>query len=71
MAIVTAVALDSVSYKFVSVAGNILSLVLVRHYSAHVTASHAQDCPDWKLERPIFPWGSNISLFLFQKTRFL
>ncbi len=44
------------------------SLVLVGRYSAHASPSHAQHCPDRKLERPIFPWGSSISLFLFQES---
>ncbi len=50
MAIVTAVELDSISYKSVSILGS-SSLVLVRRYGAHATASHARDCTDWKLER--------------------
>ena len=50
MAIVTAVELDRASHKFVFIAGNTVSLVLVRRYRAHATASHAQDCPDWDLE---------------------
>ncbi len=47
------VTIDSVSYKFVSIPGNTVSLVLVRRYSAHAMASRAQDCPDWQLERSI------------------
>ncbi len=43
------------SSKFIFIAENTVSLALVRRYSAHATASHAQDCPDWELE--------NISLF--------
>ena len=30
-----------------------VSLALVRRYGAHATASHAQDCPDQKLERTL------------------
>ncbi len=30
------------------------SLVLVRDYSAYALALHAQDCPDWKPEKPSF-----------------
>ena len=55
MASVTAVELDSVSCKFVFIPEDKVSLVLVRRYRAHATASHTQDCPDWELE--------NISLF--------
>ncbi len=47
---------------------NMVSLVLVRRYGAHAMASHAQDCPDQKLERPTFPWSSSISLFLLQES---
>ncbi len=39
--------------------------------SAHASASHAQDCPDRKLERPILPWSSGISLCLLQEISFL
>ncbi len=49
--------------------GNTVSLVLVRRYSAHAMASHAQDCPDRKLERPILPWSSRISCFYCRKYR--
>ena len=43
------------------------SLALGRRYRAHATASHAQNCPDRELERPIFPWSSCINLFYFRK----
>ncbi len=59
------------SKKFVSIPENAVSLALVRRYSAHATASHAQDCPDQKLERPVLPWSSSISLFLLQEMSFL
>ena len=35
--------------------GSAVSLALVGRYSAHATALHAQDCPDWKLEKAFFP----------------
>ncbi len=57
--------------KVCSIPGNVISLALVRHYGAHATASHAQDCPDQTLERPILPWSSSISLCLLQEISFL
>ena len=71
LAIVTAVELDSISCKFVSIPENMVSLVLVGRYGAHASTSHAQDCPDRKLERPILPWSSGISLCLLQEISFL
>ena len=50
------------------VPGNTISLALAGRYSAHAMASHAQDCPDRKLERPIFLWRGNLSPFLFQES---
>ena len=44
------------------------SPVLVRRYRAHAAASHAQDCPDWELERPTFPWGSSINMSIPENT---
>ena len=42
-----------------------LSLVLVRRYSAHATALHAQDCPDWRLERTtVLVKGKNSTTYI-------
>ncbi len=38
-----------------------LSLAPVRRYSAHATASHAQDCPDWDLEKTYVLFSVNVS----------
>ncbi len=46
VALVTAIELDSVSRKSVSITGIPVSLALVGRYSAHATASHTHDCPD-------------------------
>ncbi len=41
---------------------------LVGHYGAHATASHAQDCPDWKLEKTLFSYSNCINVFISGNT---
>ncbi len=55
---------DGVSCKSVSIPEDTVSLALVRCYSAHATASHAQDCPDWRLEKTFFSHGNCINVFI-------
>ncbi len=55
VAIVTAVELDGISYKFVQFQVLSSSLTLIRRYRAHAMASHAQDCPDWSPAKTHLP----------------
>ena len=46
------------------VPGNTFSPVLVGRCSAHATASHAQDCPDWKLGENSLSYSPCINVFI-------
>ncbi len=69
MAIVTAVELDGVSHK--SIPGTLFLqswwgvIVLM-----HAKASHAQDCPDWRLEKAFFPYSKYKNVFIPGNTLF-